>query len=56
VSEVEILQSASTDALVHLVLQLQGLARTQEQTIAEIAAERDAAQMWNELYLKSREI
>ncbi|HEY5054670.1 MAG TPA: hypothetical protein VII58_00830 [Acidobacteriaceae bacterium] len=52
--EAELLQSASKDALVDLVLQLQGLARAQEQIITETAAERDAAQMWNELYMKSK--
>jgi hypothetical protein len=49
VYEAELLRSASTDALATLVEQLQGLVRAQDQTIKEIAAERDAARLLNEL-------
>ena len=51
-TDTELLRSATTEALATLVEELQGLVRSQAQTIAEIVEERNAAQMWNELYLR----
>ncbi len=51
--DIELLRAASKEALVATIQQLQTLVRAQERTIAEIVNERNAALMWNELYLRS---
>jgi hypothetical protein len=45
----EDLQDVSREELTALVIQLRGIARAQEQTLAEIIAERDAARLLIEL-------